>query len=458
MNSMQLNSIADCVWEIADDVLKEPAIRGKFRDIILPMIVIRRFDALLEPTKQAVLDMKEQLDKSRVVNQEAALCQCAKQVFYNTSPFTLRELVARAHLQTFASDFEAYVDGFSSNVQGILQKFDMKSQIPRLAQSEILGSLIERFLDRSINVSPNPVCDAHGLVVLPGLDNQAMGALFEELVRRFDQETLGGVGGPHASRDISVGSDETQKAGMKYSCPCCKTTFPEFIPISEQWRLPIVVQSRIYEMEDYEGGDAMEVWSCPVCRSNPRTRLYYLYLEDYFNHCSGDISLLHIAPEKQLQGLILSQKNVSYRSMDLVGAGVDDHCDIRNMSLYPDAHFDFVICSQVLEHVERDVDRALQELHRVISLEGKAIISVPFIKGLDCTYEDEAITTPEGRKRAYGDETHYRIYGRKDFVQKLNRMGFVVEDMYAKDLCSCDRAKKLGISPDTTCFIVTKQA
>src|SRR4030042_4937913 len=115
MNYIQHNSITNFIWGIADDVLRDIYVRGKYRDVILPMTVIRRLDSLLEPTKKGVLDMKKQLDKSKVANQEAALCQCAGQAFYNASPFTLRDLKARAKQQQLQSDFEAYLDGFSSN-------------------------------------------------------------------------------------------------------------------------------------------------------------------------------------------------------------------------------------------------------------------------------------------------------------------------------------------------------
>jgi len=87
------------------------------------MTVLRRLDAVLEPTKQAVLDMKSSLDAAGIVHQDAALRQAAHQPFYNTSKFTLRDLRARASQQQLKSDFEAYLDGFSPNVQEILQNF-----------------------------------------------------------------------------------------------------------------------------------------------------------------------------------------------------------------------------------------------------------------------------------------------------------------------------------------------
>ena len=202
MNYIQHNSITNFIWGIADDILRDVYVRGKYRDVILPMVVIRRLDALLETTKKEVLDMKKQLDKSKVANQDAALCQCAKQAFYNSSPFTLRDLKARAKQQQLKSDFETYLDGFSSNVQEILDKFKFCNQIPTLIESDILGSLIEKFLDPSINLSPNPVKDDEGNVVIPGLDNHSMGTIFEELIRRFNEENNEEAGEHFTPRDV----------------------------------------------------------------------------------------------------------------------------------------------------------------------------------------------------------------------------------------------------------------
>lgn len=128
MSNGDLNWIANFIWGIADDVLRDVYVRGKYRDVILPMVVIRRLDAILEPTKPAVLKMKEQLDQARVANQDAALCQASGEAFYNVSPFTLRDLTARGKQQVLRSDFEAYLDGFSPNVQEILNKFKFGNQ------------------------------------------------------------------------------------------------------------------------------------------------------------------------------------------------------------------------------------------------------------------------------------------------------------------------------------------
>lgn len=202
MDHGQHSSIVSFIWNIADDVLRDVYVRGKYRDVILPMTVLRRLDAVLEPTKQAVIEMKKKLDAAGISNQDAALKQAAGQAFYNTSQFSLRDLKSRSTQQKLKSDFEDYLDGFSPNVQDILENFEFRNQIPRLVKADALGSLIEKFTDTSINLSPNRVLNADGSVRLPGLDNHSMGTIFEELIRRFNEENNEEAGEHFTPRDV----------------------------------------------------------------------------------------------------------------------------------------------------------------------------------------------------------------------------------------------------------------
>jgi type I restriction enzyme M protein len=202
MDHAMHNTIVSFIWGIADDVLRDVYVRGKYRDVILPMMVIRRLDAVLEPTKDAVLAMKKQLDAAGIANQHAALAQISREAFYNASPFTLRDLKSRAKQLQLRADFEAYLDGFSQNVQEILDKFKFRNQIQTLVDADILGSLIEKFLDTKINLSPKPVLDDKGNEKLPALDNHAMGTIFEELIRRFNEENNEEAGEHFTPRDV----------------------------------------------------------------------------------------------------------------------------------------------------------------------------------------------------------------------------------------------------------------
>lgn len=196
-----LGWIANFIWGIADDVLRDLYVRGKYRDVILPMTVLRRLDAVLEATKKEVLATKTSLDKAKITNQDAALRAASGQAVYNTSPFTLRDLKNRGNQQQLRADFEAYLDGFSPNVQEILENFEFRNQVPRLSKADALATLIEKFLDPALNLSPHPVINGDGSVKLKGLDNHAMGTIFEELVRRFNEENNEEAGEHWTPRD-----------------------------------------------------------------------------------------------------------------------------------------------------------------------------------------------------------------------------------------------------------------
>jgi type I restriction enzyme M protein len=202
MDSQIYNQIVNFIWGIADDCLRDVYVRGKYRDVILPMTVIRRLDAVLEDTKDDVLKMKAMLDKAGVSNQSESLCKAAKQSFCNASPFRLKDLTSRAKQQQLQADFTAYLDGFSPNVQEILAKFKFRDQISTMIEADILGAIIEKFVNPSINLSPYPVLDDQGGVRLPALDNHTMGTVFEELIRRFNEENNEEAGEHFTPRDV----------------------------------------------------------------------------------------------------------------------------------------------------------------------------------------------------------------------------------------------------------------
>lgn len=189
MNGASHSRIVSLIWGIADDVLRDLYVRGKYRDVILPFTVLRRLDSVLEPTKDAVLRIKQTLDEAGIVNQDAPLRQAAEQDFYNTSPFTLRDLRSINSQARLRQDFEAYLAGFSPNVRDIFDNFELHNHIPKLIKADALGTLIEKFLDPSLNISPM------------GLDNHGMGTVFEELVRRFNEENNEEAGEHWTPRD-----------------------------------------------------------------------------------------------------------------------------------------------------------------------------------------------------------------------------------------------------------------
>lgn len=204
MDNQTHNQIVSFIWSIADDCLRDVYVRGKYRDVILPMTVIRRLDAMLEKSQKAVLAMKAKLDTAKIANQWPALCNVAGQAFCNASPFLLKDLTSRAKRQTLKTDFEAYLNGFSPNVQEILEKFKFRNQIDTMIEADILGAVIEKFISPNINLSPDPIYkdDTMQEIKLPALDNHGMGTVFEELIRKFNEENNEEAGEHWTPRDV----------------------------------------------------------------------------------------------------------------------------------------------------------------------------------------------------------------------------------------------------------------
>jgi type I restriction enzyme M protein len=173
--------------------------------------LLRRFDAVLELTKADVLETKASLDSAGISNQDFALRQAAGQASTTRRPSAFATC-ARGSQQKLRADFEAYLDGFSPNVQEILDNFEFRNQLPRLSKADALGTLIEKIVDPAINLSPDPVHAGDGSVRHPGLDNQSMGTIFEELVRRSRRRTT--------RRPESTGPREMRFASWRASSSC----------------------------------------------------------------------------------------------------------------------------------------------------------------------------------------------------------------------------------------------
>lgn len=197
MEQLQYNRLFSFLWNIANDVLVHAFEKGDYKKIIMPMIVLRRIDVLLEPTKDKVLARKEFLDNAGITNQDALLCRESGFPFFNTSKFTLKTLVSETDPTRLKINFIDYLNGYSEDIQDIIAKFKLRQQVDNLAEADRLGSLIAKFTDSNINLSVNPVVDDEGHVVLPGLDNHTMGTIFEELLRKFNEENNVTEAGEH---------------------------------------------------------------------------------------------------------------------------------------------------------------------------------------------------------------------------------------------------------------------
>jgi type I restriction enzyme M protein len=205
MNLASHNKLVSFIWSIADDCLRDIYVRGKYRDVILPMTVLRRFDALLESTKDAVLEeMSFQKDEAGLTEwDEGGLKRASEFVFYNTSQWTLQRLhdTATNSQQILQANFEDYLNGFSPNVKEIIEKFKLKSQVRHMASKDVLLNVLEKFTSPYINLTPFGKNDPEGRK-LPPLSNLGMGYVFEELIRKFNEENNEEAGEHFTPREV----------------------------------------------------------------------------------------------------------------------------------------------------------------------------------------------------------------------------------------------------------------
>ncbi|WP_218777079.1 type I restriction-modification system subunit M [Salinicola salarius] len=205
MNHASHNSLVAFIWKIADDCLRDVYVRGKYRDVILPMVVLRRLDTLLEPTKEAVLEevcyQKEDLGELEL--DDHPLKAASGYVFYNTSPWTLKKLHSTAtnNQQILLANIEDYLDGFSDNVKEIVGRFKLFDQMRHMADKQVLLDVIENFVSPRINLTPHDKEDPEGNK-LPGLSNLGMGYVFEELIRKFNEENNEEAGEHFTPREV----------------------------------------------------------------------------------------------------------------------------------------------------------------------------------------------------------------------------------------------------------------
>ncbi len=288
------NKIVSFIWSIADDCLRDVYVRGKYRDVILPMFVLRRLDCLLEETKEAVLEeVRFQIEEAGFTTLDpVALRDASGYVFYNTSDWTLKKLVKTAtnNRQILDANFNAYLDGFSDNVKEIIDKFDLRSQIKRMVQADVLLDVLEKFTSPYINLSPKDAVDPDGRK-LPGLSNLGMGYVFEELIRKFNEEN-----------NEEAGEHFTPREVIKLM------THVLFIPVKEQ--LPPVIT--VYDGACGSGGMLTESQDFII---NPDGEIrskasVYLYGKEVngetYAICKSDMMIKGNDPEKIKFGSTLS--------------------------------------------------------------------------------------------------------------------------------------------------------
>ena len=298
------NKLVSFIWSIADDCLRDVYVRGKYRDVILPMFVLRRLDCLLEETKEAILaEVRFQQEKVGLTTLDPiALQDTAGYVFYNTSDWTLKKLVITAinNRQILETNFQTYLDGFSDNVKEIIDKFKLRDQIRQMVQADILLDVLEKFTSPYINLSPNVALDPDGRK-LPGLSNLGMGYVFEELIRKFNEEN-----------NEEAGEHFTPREVIKLM------THVLFIPVKD--RLSSVIT--IYDGACGSGGMLTESQNFITdpegeVRSNARIVLYGKEVNpETYAICKSDMMIKGNDPEKIKFGSTLSTDEFSTTRFD----------------------------------------------------------------------------------------------------------------------------------------------
>jgi SAM-dependent methyltransferase len=182
--------------------------------------------------------------------------------------------------------------------------------------------------------------------------------------------------------------------------------------------------------------------------------LYALYFEEYFRAGGSLQSVLDIAPRPGLAQFLKGAGTKIYRSADMIAPDADDRVDIQNMSIYADCQFQVFICSHVLEHVPDDV-AAMRELYRVLAPDGWGICMVPINLSLSEIYEDTSIVDEAGRWKHFGQNDHVRKYSKKGFVERLESVGFVVEQ-YGISHFGRDAFRRHAIHPRSVLYVVRK--
>lgn len=298
MNHAQHNQIVNFIWSIADDVLRDVYTRGKYRDIILPFTVLRRLDVLLEPTKKQVLEMHQKLNELKIDNQSAQLERITGYPFYNTSPYTFKSLLGEA--SNITANLEEYLLGFSQNVRDIIFKFKVQNQLETLDEANITFPLIEKFCSTKINLSPEPVFDEEETLIHDGLSNLGMGYVFEELIRRFNEENNEEAGEHFTPREI-----------IKLM------THLIFEPVKEQ------IKSGTYLIYDPAcGSGGMLTESEQFAKEINKDATFHLYGQEVnpetYAICKADMLIKEEDPEKIAYGSTLSKDGFPNRKFDFM--------------------------------------------------------------------------------------------------------------------------------------------
>jgi Methyltransferase domain len=245
----------------------------------------------------------------------------------------------------------------------------------------------------------------------------------------------------------------TQEANRRFACPVCQGDRVELQPVPFSLFHQLDKHEHVYSTFQYETCN-LEHYSCSRCDASDRDRLYAIYFRSVRANRTEPLRVLDIAPSKPLSGYLKRLPGIEVRTADLYMDGVDDKVDITDMHGYPAEAFDVFICSHVLEHVENDI-LAMKELHRTLRTGGWGIAMVPIHLGLRTAHEDPSITDEAGRWKYYGQGDHVRLYAKDAFVERLQSVGFKVDQLDRRHFGD-DVFERFGIHPRSVLYIVRK--
>lgn len=240
--------------------------------------------------------------------------------------------------------------------------------------------------------------------------------------------------------------------GDNFRCSICQTTLSHFRPLPFYFLKEMNEHQHIHSIFQYEMLN-LENYECPVCFASDRERLYALYFRQHKQNSSNK-KLLDFAPSSSLRKYLKENFEFEYRSADLFMADVDDKIDIADMKEYKNESFDIFICSHVLEHIPDD-RKAMRELYRILKPNGWGIAVVPINLGLTEVYEDASMTSETERWKHFGQDDHLRMYSKQGFVERLEEVGFTVEQL-GIDYFGEENFIKHGIQFRAVLYIVHK--
>jgi predicted SAM-dependent methyltransferase len=251
-----------------------------------------------------------------------------------------------------------------------------------------------------------------------------------------------------------------QQLGGTYYCPVCRQTVKAFVPLDKvcggKFVADININGVSHSVDNYETFNVKD-FTCPVCGSQDKARLYALYLANWLsnNRQNRRLKLVHFAPEAGLHQMLKWSRDLDYRSSDLYRTDVDDNTDLTDMTSYGDESLDVLICSHILEHIYDD-EKAVKEMYRVLRQDGWAIVMVPILLSIDHTYEDATKITESERLVHFGLEDHLRVYSKSSFIDLLTSSGFVVQQ-YGQEYFGKSCFKEHGISESSILYVVEKR-